>query len=131
MNYLDVSPMVASLRTRPDDFEMMHGWLRHTPSRHNFYFGPDGDVRIDARCDCSMLAVKSDQRQELRDAFQQWHAVYWRPIEINREFASHFRPPNLWQRFIRRIVVRLRRALFRYDPPPVAAEAPIRAAARG
>ena len=42
-----------------------------------------------------------------------WKVVYWEPhlaqieaekraAEINREFASHFRPPNAWRRFLAR-----------------------------
>ncbi len=119
MAYLDVSPMVVSLRTRPEDFEMIHGWLHHFPSRHRFHFGPDGDVSIDARCDCSLLAIQPEQREGLNEAFQQWYAAYWRPVEINREFASHFKAPNIWQRMIRRIMSRLRRALIQDHYMPV------------
>src|SRR5437763_5450610 len=42
MAYLDVNPMIASLRARPDDFEMDRGWLQHTPSRHSFKFDEAG-----------------------------------------------------------------------------------------
>jgi hypothetical protein len=127
MSYLDVAPMAVSLRTRPEDFEMLHGWLHHFPSSHRFHFDPKGQISIDARCDCSLLAVQPEQRQELNEAFQQWHAAYWRPVEINREFASHFRPPNAWQRLWRRIMSRLRRALIRddYAPVPRAVQVPV------
>jgi hypothetical protein len=111
MNYLDVSPMIVSLRTRPDDFEINRGWLHHVPSRHRFKFDSEGNVRLDARCDCSLLAVKRQQGQELWIAYQEWRAAYWRPVEINKEFASHFRPPNIWQRLYRRVISRIRRAI--------------------
>jgi hypothetical protein len=111
MNYLDVSPMIVSLRTRPDDFEMNRGWLHHFPSRHRFKLDSDGNVRIDARCDCSILAVRGEQGKELWCAFQQWHAAYWRPLEINKEFALHFRAPNVWQRLYRGLIARMRRIL--------------------
>jgi hypothetical protein len=112
MSYLDISPMIASLRTRPDDFEMQRGWLHHFPSQHRFKVDKEGSVRIEAQCDCAMLAVKREQGRELWDAFQQWHAGYWRAVEINSEFALHFRTPNLWQRLYRRVVRRVRRMFY-------------------
>ncbi len=45
MAYLDVSPMIVALRTSPSDFEMKRGWLRHFPSRHEFKFDSEGNVR--------------------------------------------------------------------------------------
>jgi hypothetical protein len=46
-------------------------------------------------------------------ALSAWRIVYWEPhlaqieaekraAKINREFASHFRPPGAWQRFLAR-----------------------------
>jgi hypothetical protein len=66
-----------------------------------------------------MLDVTRDQSQELKEAIAAWKIVYWEPrlaqlaaarraVEINREFASHFRPPGLLRRFF---------ALFRSDEP--------------
>jgi hypothetical protein len=109
ISYLDLSPMIASLRTRPCDFEMQRGWLHHLPSRHRFKVDREGSVRVEARCDCAVLAVRREQGRELWDAFQQWHSAYWRAIEINREFASHFRAPTICQRIYRRSVRRVRR----------------------
>jgi len=109
MAYLDVNPMMASLRTRPDDFEMDGDWLQHTPSRHSFKFDEAGHVRLEAQCNCMMLAVSHEQERELWQAFQHWHQAYWVPTEINREFASHFRPPNIFQRLHRAMMNRWRR----------------------
>jgi hypothetical protein len=114
MSFLDVGPIIGALRTRPADFEMDQGWLLHFPSRHRFQVDEDGTVRIDARCDCALLHVKHEQGRELWNAFQTWHAAYWRPTEINREFAWHFRPPTIWQRFYRGLRVKLRQT-FRHD----------------
>jgi hypothetical protein len=109
MSYLDLSPMIAALRTRPCDFEMQQGWLHHIPSRHRFKVDREGSVRVEARCDCAMLAVRREQGRELWDAFQQWHSGYWRAVEINKEFASHFRAPTIWRRLCRQLVRRMRR----------------------
>jgi hypothetical protein len=110
MAYLDVSPMITALRTQASDFELSRGWLKHAPSRHRFKFDKYGNVTIDARCDCAMLSVAPEQGQELWQEFQVWRDVYWRPVEINREFASHFRAPNAFQRILRRIHLAWRRA---------------------
>jgi len=121
MTYLDVSPMIVALRTNPSDFEMKRGWLRHFPSRHEFRFDGEGNVRLHASCDCAMLAVRHAQGRELSDSFQLWHASYWRPLEINKEFASHFRQPNAVTRLFRKLVAMIRRR----------AQSEQRAAARG
>jgi hypothetical protein len=120
MAYLDVSPMISSLRRAPDEFEVIRGALHHFPSRHKFRFDPEGRVTVDALCDCAMLAVRHEQEQELHDAFQQWQAAYWRPLEINKEFASHFRRPNALQRVYRKLMGRLRRALIQDGVPDLA-----------
>ena len=111
MAYLDVSPMIVALRTSPSDFEMKRGWLRHFPSRHEFKFDSEGNVRLHARCDCAMLAVRREQGLELWQTFQQWHVSYWRPLEINKEFASHFRKPNPLTRALRNMIAKIRRAV--------------------
>jgi hypothetical protein len=97
MAYLDVSPMMTSLRTMPEDFEIKEGWLHHIPSRHAFRFDPSDNVELRAQCDCSELAVRSDQSRELAAAYREWDMHYWRPLLINREFASHFRRSALRQ----------------------------------
>lgn len=117
MTYLDVAPMMVALRSTPDEFEMNLGWLRHIPSEHAFRFDPDGRVHIAAQCNCAVLAVRREQQQELYDAFQAWHASYWRVLEINREFASHFRPRSPFRRMLISLTGKLHRALMKqgYD----------------
>ena len=58
-----------------------------------------------------MLAVRREQGLELWQTFQQWQVSYWRPLEINKEFASHFRKPNPLTRTFRSLVAKLRRAV--------------------
>jgi hypothetical protein len=67
------------------------------------------------------LAVRHAQGRELSESFQLWHASYWRPLEINKEFASHFRQPNAVTRLFRKLVAMIRRR----------AQSEQRAAARG
>jgi hypothetical protein len=100
MAYLDVSPMMVALRTMPEEFELNHGWLQHTPSRHSFRFDPDGRVQLRAACNCAQLAIKADQERELSACFLEWQSHYWRPLQINREFASHFAPRSATRRFL-------------------------------
>ena len=90
MAYLDVNPLMASLRTRPDEFNFKGDWLTHTPSRHSFRFEPSGRVQIRAECNCAYLAIHPQQEKQLADSFRDWRTNYWQPLEINREFASHF-----------------------------------------
>lgn len=91
MNYLDVNPMIESLRTRPEDFSLKGKWLLHRASLHAFSFDRNGKVQIRAACECSYLMVKPEQERTLFDCFRVWEASYWRPLRINREFAAHFR----------------------------------------
>ena len=114
MLYLELSPMIEALRERPADFELERGWLTHFPSRHSFLFDRSGNVRLRARCDCALLSVRPEQGLELWLGFQDWRANYWRAIEINREFAGHFRRPNFAQRMVRRVLAKLRLILL--DP---------------
>src|SRR5256884_4854761 len=111
MAYLDVSPMIVALRTSPSDFELKRGWLRHFPSRHEFKFDSEGNVRLHARCDCAMLAVRREQGLELWQTFQQWHVSYWRPLDINKEFASHFPKPHPLTRAFPRTIPKIRHAV--------------------
>ena len=108
MAYLELSPMIVALRDRPADFEFDRGWLTHFPSKHSFKFDPQGNVRLHARCDCAFLSVRPEQGQELWVAYKDWRASYWRPLEINREFAGHFRRPNVFQRILRRFLGKIR-----------------------
>jgi hypothetical protein len=111
MTYLDVSPMIAALGTNPEHFEFTKGSLHHIPSHHRFQFDRKGRVQISALCDCSTLAVSSDQQAALCKAFDEWRVNYWRPIEINKEFASHFDPPSAFRRLLINLTARLQRAL--------------------
>ncbi len=102
MAYLDLAPAISALRSRPEEFEFSGSVLHHRPSKHRFLFQADGDVQIFADCGCITLQTTREQAQHFNDAYKEWHLSYWRPIEINREFASHF-TMSLW----RRIAVRL------------------------
>jgi len=109
MAYLDVSPMMASMRNAPEEFEVSTGWLHHVPSRHYFKFDPGGGVQLRAACNCVYLSVSTEQERELTNYFREWQASYWRPLQINNEFASHFRTPSLLQRILIDLTARLHR----------------------
>ena len=98
MTYLDLAPATTALRLRPHEFQITRGDLHHLPSRHIFHFAAEDDVRIDAVCDCALLRASPEQARAFHSAYRQWHADYWRPLEINRHFGSHFAPPPLWRR---------------------------------
>ena len=98
MTTLDLAPAITAIRSRPEEFEFSNGTLHHPRSRHRFRFVGEDDVQIDAVCDCSFLRASREQAQAFHAAYREWHASYWRPFEINREFASHFGPPPLWRR---------------------------------
>jgi len=111
MAYLDLTPMLQAMRTRPSEFEMQGSYLRHKPSHHLLNFDIWGNARVHARCDCAMLDVTREQSEEMKAAIAAWKVVYWEPhlaqleaerraAQINREFASHFQPPGLWRRFL-------------------------------
>lgn len=107
MVYLDVNPVIQSLRTVPEDFSLKGKWLSHRPSRHDFGFDPDGRVLIRAACECSQLKVKPEQELALYGSFREWETNYWRPLRINREFASHFHHYPSWRRTLIRLATRL------------------------
>lgn len=111
MTYLDVNPVVAALRTTPNAFEFVGGALHHIPSRHHFYFEANGHVRLVAECSCSYLTVKDEQQASLTEAFSQWRVNYWRPLEINKQFAEHFNPPSGWRAVLLRLTEKLQRVL--------------------
>lgn len=117
MPYLDVSPMMTALRTAPEEFELVSGWLHHIRSRHSFRFSPDEQVEIRAACNCALLAVRPEQERQLAASYREWQSSYWRPLEINREFASHFaRRPGILQLMIE-LTARLHRWLLRQERP--------------
>jgi hypothetical protein len=66
-------------------------------SRHRFRFVSEDEVEIHAACDCAILRASREQAKVFHAAYRDWYASYWRPLEINREFASHFEP-SLWRR---------------------------------
>jgi hypothetical protein len=107
MAYLDVNPLMASLRSRPEEFRLKGDWLTHTPSRHSFKFDPSGRVQIRAECNCAFLSIHPQQERQLADSFKDWHTNYWRPLEINREFASHFRPRSALRRWLIGVTAKL------------------------
>ena len=120
---LNIAPMISALRFQPADFEYERGWLRHVPSRHRFQFDRSGRVTIDARCDCSGQRVSCEQGEELYVAFNSWRQFYWQPLQIDREFASHFRTPNAWVRLFRDIRMAWRRFRGRANPVSAPLEA--------
>lgn len=97
MAYLELSPVIAALRAQPEEFELSNDALYHPSSRHSFRFPSEDSVEIYAECGCSTLKTTQQQARLFRAAYLEWHASYWRPLEINREFASHFEP-RLWRR---------------------------------
>src|SRR6202012_5835675 len=105
MEYLDVTPLLDSLLTAPEDFTLKGKWLVHRPSRHGFAFDPQGRVEIDTTCACGELQVNPAQERPLFNCFRHWEAHYWRPLSINREFASHFRLS--WRGLLIRLTTRL------------------------
>ena len=111
MAYLDVSPMISALRTSPDTFEFTKGRLHHIPSRHTFHFDQGGRVRLDAQCSCASLRVRDEQQAPLFEAYNEWRASYWQPLEINRQFAEHFDPPTGLRKFLLALTARIHRAL--------------------
>ncbi len=113
MAYLDVSPMIGALRECPSDFDMSRGQLRHMPSGHKVVFDAfGGSARIDAQCECATLRISREQSVELLAAFRAWKQDYWRVVEINRDFADHFRPS-----FARRVCVSLLNFLLDHPHP--------------
>jgi hypothetical protein len=90
MSYLDINPMITALRTTPEEFELVDGWLIHTRSSHSFRFDSDDEVALRAVCNCTLLAMRPEQKRELVKCFRDWESSYWRPLQINREFAAHF-----------------------------------------
>ncbi len=89
MAYLELAPAITAIRSRPEEFEFSNNTLHHLRSRHTFHFVSDDDVQIHAACDCASLRASPEQTKVFHTAYRQWYASYWRPLEINREFASH------------------------------------------
>jgi hypothetical protein len=111
--FLDVRPMITALRTTPEDFRLSGMWLNHEPSQHNFQFDPDGRVGIQAACNCALYAIQPEQEVALRAAYRRWYEEYWRPLQLNLEFASHFPPRSPARRVLIRVTARLHSWLVR------------------
>lgn len=124
MTYLDLAPAITAIRARPEEFEFTHDTLNHPRSRHRFRFDSEGDVQIDALCDCSLLRARPEQAKAFHAAYREWHATYWRPLVINREFASHFGQPPLWRRAAIWLLRRLLTGSQEPKPMPAPAVAP-------
>ena len=120
---IDVSPMISALQFQPTDFEFSNGWLRHVPSHHLFKFDKSGRVTIEARCECSRRPVRKDQGDQLFQAFKAWRQYYWEPLQVDREFAGHFRKPDAWVRLFRDIRMAWRRFVDKAEPTTLPAEA--------
>lgn len=99
MAYLDVAPMITALRVSPDQFAFSYGSLHHIPSGHRFEFDRSGLIDVRAQCACASLEVSKDQDKLLFEAYKDWQVNYWRPLEINRQFASHF-ALSWWHRLL-------------------------------
>src|SRR5260370_25001012 len=97
MAYLELSPAIAALRPRPEEFEFSNDTLHHLGSRHRFLFLSEDSVQIHADCDCSIFKASQEQTKVFHASYREWHASYWRPFAINPEFPSHFEP-TLWRR---------------------------------
>ena len=90
MANLDVSPMIRALQHAPSEFEVVSGWLNHVPSGHSFRFHEGDQVEVSAACNCALLVPTREGERELAKGFREWERDYWRPLQINRQFASHF-----------------------------------------
>lgn len=113
MTYLELAPAITAIRSRPEEFEFSNDTLHHVRSRHRFRFTSEDEVQIHADCDCSFLRASREQTRVFHAAYREWHASYWRPLQINREFASHFAPPPAW----RRLAIWLLRRLLSWPEP--------------
>ena len=107
MTYLELAPAITAMRSHPEEFEFSNDTLHHLRSRHRFKFISDDEVEIHAACDCATLRASPEQARAFHQAYRAWHAAYWRPLEINRQFAAHFDRPPLWQRLAIRLLRRL------------------------
>jgi hypothetical protein len=123
MAYLELAPAISAIRSRPEEFEFSHNTLHHLTSRHRFRFLSEDDVRVEAACDCALLRASPEQSRLFHKAYSEWHASYWRPLEINREFAAHFAPPSL----LRRAAIWLLRRMLSWTPSskPSSLQAPL------
>jgi hypothetical protein len=61
MAYLELSPAIAALRVRPEEFEFSNDTLHHLGSRHRFRFLSEDSVEIHADCGCAILKASKEQ----------------------------------------------------------------------
>lgn len=109
MTHLDVSPMIRALQHAPSEFELVSGWLNHVPSGHSFRFHEGDQVEVSAACNCALLVPTSEGEKELSKGFREWEHAYWQPLQINRQFASHF-----YKSGPRRVLIALTERLHRW-----------------
>jgi hypothetical protein len=109
MSNLDVSPMTRALQHAPSEFEFVSGWLNHVPSGHSFRFHEGDQVEVSAACNCALLVPTPEGERELSKGFREWERAYWQPLQINRQFASHFYKSGL-----RRVLIVLTERLHRW-----------------
>jgi hypothetical protein len=107
---------------------MQGSYLHHIPSRHRLQFDLWGNARVYARCECAMLDVSREQSDEMKTALAAWKVFYWEPrlaqiaaekriARINKEFASHFRPPGVVRRLMARLLGYPQPLAVRLDDP--------------
>ena len=88
-----------------------------------FLFDRSGRVTIDALCGCAGRSISREQGEQLFNAFKSWKEFDWPPLEMDREFASHFRRPNRWVRLYREMRMAWLRFTGRADLISLPAEA--------
>lgn len=63
------------------------------------------------------MAVKTEREPQLYESYCDWQISYWHPLQMNREFASHFQPRSRFRKLLINLVGRLlRRLLGRGNP---------------
>jgi hypothetical protein len=88
--YLDLAPVTAALRDRPEEFRDLSGRLHHLLSRHTFVFEQDGSVRIVADCDCSFPADTARRRQTVATHIQRVARVVLATLRNQPRVRSSF-----------------------------------------
>src|ERR1700716_4119716 len=96
--YLALAPAISATRSRPEQIEFSNNILHHPEQWAQVPLRQRRRLALDAACDCSRLRALPEQARAFHTADREWRASYWQPLQINREFASHFAPPALWRR---------------------------------
>src|SRR6266849_1736385 len=76
MAYLELSPAIAALRARPEEFEFSSDTLHHLRRRQRIRFLSDARVEIHDDCGCSLFTESHAQTQVFPPAYSEWHASY-------------------------------------------------------